>query len=132
MLPDTLQYSDQTADTSSTTYSLEKTVGNIKYYSAPSPQGDVAGRPTLVITQSKSQKGILNLTMKFVDPVYDATLASYPRHRTEIRTFLFDELDDVSAIATTTHGRDLTLSGLSLAGSTVPNAIDAALADKML
>lgn len=50
--------------------------GKHTYY-APSPQGDLKGRPMLVVSHQVSNAGIRGSLVSLVDPVYDATSGEY-------------------------------------------------------
>jgi hypothetical protein len=50
----------------------------VSYYSAPSPQGDVAGKPKLKVSQKTSRNGILNTRFEVTVPVFDADTGTYP------------------------------------------------------
>jgi hypothetical protein len=62
-------------------------------YSAASPNGDVAGRPTLALIQTKSAKGVMKTEARIKVPVQDAD-GVYSMHRTLYIGVLRSDLDD--------------------------------------
>lgn len=73
-LPDSLTLNDGTVNE---VYSNKVRNGNQVVYFAPSPQGDIAGRPTLTISQEMTKAGIAKATVVLTRPVYDAVFSKY-------------------------------------------------------
>lgn len=76
MLPDTIALSD---GTDTITYANKVREGNQSRYYATSPQGDIAGRPTLIVTQEVTKGGIARSTAVFSTPVFDSGTGKYTR-----------------------------------------------------
>lgn len=73
-LPDTITLNDGTTNE---VYGSKVRNGSVVTYYAPSPQGDIAGRPTLVISQEITKAGIAKATVNLVRPVFDTSLGKY-------------------------------------------------------
>jgi len=64
-----------------------------------SPQGDVAGKGSVIITDRRSQSGVLTHVTKVNIPVYDASAATpYPRHRLIEIHIKRDALDNLAEV----------------------------------
>jgi hypothetical protein len=61
--------------------------GNGILYTAPSPQDDLAGQLTLLVSTETTKAGIERTLRKIVEPVYDSATSSYP-DRIETTTVL--------------------------------------------
>jgi hypothetical protein len=80
------------------TYELEDRTATGPTFSAVSPQGDVEGRPSAKILQTRSGNGILKTEVKLKIPVYNATTALYDKHRTVYIGILRDHADDPTEV----------------------------------
>jgi hypothetical protein len=81
----------------SQTYELEDRTATGPTFSAVSPQGDVEGRPTAKILQTKSGSGVMKTEVKLKIPVYNSTTETYDKHRTVYVGILRDHADDPTA-----------------------------------
>jgi hypothetical protein len=52
--------------------------GNSALYYADSPNNDLAGRPSLLIEHKELSGGLVQSTIRFKHPTYDATSETYP------------------------------------------------------
>lgn len=73
-LPDSITLNNGTVDE---VYGNKVRNGSSVTYYAISPQGDIAGRPTLTISQETTKAGIAKATVTLLRPVYDVTFSKY-------------------------------------------------------
>jgi hypothetical protein len=70
----------------------------VSYYSAASPQGDVAGKPKLKVSQKISRNGIMNTRFEVTVPEFDSGTGTYP---TFTKDGWFSTRTSVSSVAAT-------------------------------
>jgi hypothetical protein len=51
--------------------------GSSRAYYAPSPQGDLEGRPTLTISHERTKSGIVRTNAQFIFPIYNSSSLKY-------------------------------------------------------
>lgn len=73
-LPDSITL---TGNSVNTTYENKTRLGNVVTYYADSANGDLAGRPTLIISQEMTKAGIAKGTVSLVTPVLNALTGKY-------------------------------------------------------
>lgn len=70
MLPDTIKVYSYSGSGFSLVFSNPTRIGRKTVYFAPSPQGDLEGRPTLTVSSERSKSGVIGTNYKIVYPVY--------------------------------------------------------------
>jgi hypothetical protein len=92
-------YTIETYDQSlSRSFNIDDRTDKGPVYSAASPNGDVAGRPTLNLLQTKSAKGVMKTEARIKVPVLNDD-GVYSSHRTVYIGILRSDLDDPAEVA---------------------------------
>lgn len=114
-LPDSITLNDGTVNE---VYSNKIRNGSQVVYYAPSPQGDLAGRPTLTVTQEVTKAGIAKANVVLIRPVLNAATGKYDR-------FLKNNISSTQSGTDSVTVRDKELKKLSVFTGTYSDEIAA-------
>ena len=114
-LPDSITLNDGTVNE---VYSNKVRNGNVVVYYAPSPQGDLAGRPYLTVSQETTKAGIAKATVALTRPVLNTVTGKYD-------SFLKNSIGSTQAGNQTVSAREKELKKLSVFSGTYADELAA-------